>query len=103
MKNEVIPYKKSLFQTFIGKIKKLFKKEQNDVELIKEETISEKQEIMELYNNIKNEQLDLENVDTEKLYKVMILLNEEMCILSNKLTEKIDSIENEIKSMKTMM
>ena len=59
-----------------------------------------KKEFMEIYNKATNNEIDLENIDTETLYKIMILLNEEVNMLKQKATDELHIAQDMLNDLK---
>ena len=49
-----------------------------------------KEELMEIYNKVKNYAIDLNELDSDTLYKIMLLLKEEIEISNKKLKEEFN-------------
>lgn len=98
MKEEVqlIEYKKeSFFERIKNKIKRMFfKKEQVKVN---EENVDyvglNKGEFFEIYEKVKNGEMNLENLDKETVVKILRMLKEELNINRNKINEKMNSFK----------
>lgn len=97
-------------RNFIGKIKEFFKNifnrnkvkmlESNEnINLVKDETSKpkdktfEKNRILGLYDDVKNENVELDNIDKKDLLKIRKLLLEEAKIQDEKLCEHIRMLE----------
>ena len=93
-KNEQIIVRKV---SFWNKIKQIFKNtflSSKDISENKEDSEvcigKTKKEIMEIYNNVKNNDMDLNELDSNTLYKIMLLIKEEIEISNKKLKEEFD-------------
>ncbi len=52
-----------------------------------------KEEFMEIYNKVKNKEIDTDTLDEDTLYKIMIMLNEEIELSSKKVYNEIRKTE----------
>lgn len=93
-KNEQVIVRKV---SFWNKIKQIFKNtflSSKDISENKEDSEvcigKTKKEIMEIYNNVKNNDMDLNELDSNTLYKIMLLIKEEIEISNKKLKEEFD-------------
>lgn len=105
MKNiSMVEYKDNIFTKIKNRIKALFSK--NELR-IKKETDEEKQErirkekerIMALYNRIKENEEIIPTVDDEDLYKIMLLLNEEILLVSGQMENKARALEDKVEEI----
>ncbi len=105
MKNiSMVEYKDNIVTKIKNKIKALFSK--NELR-IKKETDEEKQErirkekerIMNLYNRIKENEEIIPTVDDEDLYKIMLLLNEEILLVSGQMENKAKALEDKVEEI----
>lgn len=62
--------------------------------------VFEKKEFFKIYNKIKSEEIDLNEIDEETLYKVITMLDEEMTVNSRKIDDQMKMIEININSLK---
>lgn len=103
----MIIYKNNFWRKLKNIIKNIFAK--NEIQDNKEEAKKindntqkkSKQEILEIYNNVKLGQIELEELDDDDLYKVMILLKEELEITHSKLKEELKKIDIQLYNLKT--
>lgn len=108
--NQMIKVEDGFFARLRNKIKDLFlkfkkvNKTENKLNAIQEKNNNElsKQEIITLYKKIKNEEIDLEqlDVDDDMLYKVIELLNEEINIIHNKMKSTLEETKIHLYNLK---
>ncbi len=103
--NEMVEYKVSIFTKLKNKIKALFSKKELRVrvkanEESKEVVNSEKERIMNLYARIKENEEIIPSVDDEDLYKIMILLNEEITLVSGQMETKAKELSDKVEEIK---
>ncbi len=107
MKNiSMVEYKDNIFTKIKNKIKALFSK--NELRM-KKETDEEKQDrirkekerIMALYNRIKENEEIIPTVDDEDLYKIMLLLNEEILLVSGQMESKAKVLEEKVEEIES--
>lgn len=55
-----------------------------------------KQDIMNLYQKVKNKEISLENIESDKLYKIMILLNEEVKMRYEEMAVKCNEVKSHL-------
>lgn len=102
---QVIPYKETVFTKFKNRIMNWLKRKDNINNNLEQNVTNksdEKQEVMKLYELIKNEEVDLNSVDTDKLYKIMLLLNEEIKIVNDKINSEINGIKDQLQKINEM-
>jgi len=90
-KDKMIIYRHGFWDKIKQKIRSIFLKKQDIYQEqmdIKEKSNS-KEEIMNIYNKVKYGNVNLSDLDKNILYKIMILLNEEIEITSKKMKGKI--------------
>lgn len=108
--NQMIKVEDGFFARLRNKIKDLFlkfkkvNKTENKLNAIQEKNNNglSKQEIIILYEKIKNEEIDLEqlDVDDDTLYKVIELLNEEINIIHNKMKSTLEETKIHLYNLK---
>ena len=93
-KNEQIIVRKV---SFWNKFKQIFKNiffKSNDIVESKESlriyTDKSKKEILEIYNKVKNNVIDLNELDSDTLYKIMLLVREEIELSNKKFKEEFN-------------
>ena len=101
-KVQIIECKKSFWNKVKEKISKIFFRKRSYIEenseIIKENINIEKaednskKEFMQVYEQIKNQEISLDEVDDNMLYKVMLLLKEEIDITNKKIDLEINEV-----------
>lgn len=107
---QMTTYKSGFWNTLKQKIISIFfKSKKKNYQQTKEEHESNtqnikdeksKKEIMEIYNKVKANQINLVDLDKDTLYKIMLLLNEEIEINNKKMEEKIKEIDIHLYNVK---
>ena len=103
---QMIQYKEKFFSKLKQKIKSLFFK--SNIKNIEKENIAaskhneelNKEEIMRLYKNVKDEKVDLNNIEAKDLYRVMLLLKEEIEIIENKINREMQDVDIHYNNLK---
>lgn len=102
---QMLTYKNGLWSKIKQTIKKLFSKKSNsfsnssitEVKNIQEHS---KEEFMKIYNSVKSNTIDLESLDKKTLYKIMLLLKEEMDLLDKKLSNAFNETDIHLYNLK---
>ena len=100
--NQMIEYKKeSFFSKIKQKIVSFFTRKNQAKEIIeKPKTMINKKEFFDIYSNVKNKDINLDELSNDTLYKVMIMLDEEMSVNLKKIEEKKNKIDISINNIK---
>lgn len=104
--NSMIKYSSSIFVKIKNKIRSVFAKNKsiNDVQITNnlETDSNEKARIMELYKKIKQDESIISTISEQDLYKIMLLLNEEITIISDKIEEKAKDLKKSSERIKAI-
>lgn len=105
---QIVKYKESFWSKIKNKFINLFKRTKNnynneevqnisakDNDIVQKNNMS-KQEVMELYKKVKNKEVELESLDNESLYKILSLLEEELKLWDEKVTNQCKQIESHL-------
>ena len=103
---QMIQYKESFFEKLKRKIKSIFLKsdinniERENIETPKHNEKLNKEEIMKLYKDVKVGTVDLNNVEEKDLYRVMLLLKEEIEIIKDKINKEMQDVDIHYNNLK---
>lgn len=100
--NSIVKYKTNIFTRIKNAIRFIFVKKRNDVcdnleNRVVGVDIEEKERILELYTKIKQDESIITGISEQDLYKIMLLLNEEITIVNDKLEIKAKELEDRVK------
>jgi len=98
---EMVEYKSNIFTRIKTKIISLFGKKETVIKKdspnsVTEVSNMEKARIMNLYDTIKQDSSKIDNVSEQDLYKLMLLLNEEITIINEKVEIKSKELEEKV-------
>ena len=94
---QLIKYKKGFFRRIKEAFFNIFhkKNEKNDLrEEIEKPKVELKKDFMEIYNKVKNGQVDIDTLDEETQERIMIMINEEIDLTNRKIYEVLKQTEN---------
>lgn len=100
---EIIPYKENIFTRIKNSILKLFGKKQIENNIVQKEEEVAKQELLKIYEGVKKNNDNIDSIDTEQLYKIMLLLNEEINLVNERVNKEIREIEDKIEKISSKM
>ena len=102
--NQIIKYKLNFLNKIKQKVISIFTKKQevktytyND-DIIKGDKTS-KEKVMEIYKQIKNDKIKIDDLDESVVSKLIILMNEEMKINNEKINKEIESMKTHLYNM----
>lgn len=98
---QMIEYKKeTLFSRIKKKIMNFFsRRKETTTQVIKEKVVN-KQDFFNTYNAVKEGSIDLDTIEPDTLYRIILLLKEEIDMSCKKADEKIQMIETSLANIK---
>ena len=98
----MIEYKKeNFFSKIKQKILSFFNRKNETKEIIEEpKTTINKKDFFDIYSNVKNKNLNLDELNKDTLYKVMIMLDEEISGYLKRIEENKDKIDVSVNNLK---
>ena len=100
MSKDLQVYKENFFTKFRKKFQSLFKKDSKAENVATFENDKSKEHIMKLYKDVVAKKVDVNSLSTEEAYKITLLVNEEIKILSKKLDTSIENLTNQYSRVK---
>lgn len=94
---QLIKYKKGFFRRIKEAFFNIFHKKNaiNDLkEEIEKPKVESKKDFMDIYNKVKNGQMDIDLLDEENQERIMIMINEEIDLTNRKIYEVLKQTEN---------
>ena len=94
---QLIKYKKGFFRRIKEAFFNIFHKKNEEPELNEDEImpkIESKKEFMDIYNKVKNGQIDIDVLDEDTQEKIMIMINEEIDLTNKKIYEVLKQSED---------